>query len=180
VHNQARGSAIGASFETEPSASHLHEEDSLALGKHLKRRSGDGLTADRSNLCEETVAAAHDFENAVRQLIPPRVAIQEPGIQGNPSVVFRRIEIRKRRPGVQQMNSNVIDPAQSEGVRERNYSDTRFRVVSDERSEASGPSVMPDALSKNIPPQTISNPVLPTGRRTSSMAFMAGARGVSL
>ena len=109
VHNQARGSTIGASFKTDLSASHLHEEDLLALGKHFKLRPGDGLPADRSDLCEEAVAVAHDFENAVRQLIAPRVVIEEPGIDRNLGVLLWRLGIGKRQLRVQEMNTDIND-----------------------------------------------------------------------
>jgi len=116
VHNKARGSTIGANVKTDSSVSHPHEEDPIALGKHFKCRPGHGLPADRSDLCEEAVAVAHDFENAVRQLVPPRVVIQEPGIHRNLGVLFWRIKIGKRRLRVQEMKSDVIDPAQSKSI----------------------------------------------------------------
>ena len=132
VHNQARGSAIGASFKTDLSASHLHEKFILAFGKHFKLRPGDGLPVDRDDLGEEAVAIASDFENAIAQLIPPRVAIEERRINRNLGVRLWRIEIGKRRLRVQEMNTDVIDPGRSESIGQRNYSDTRFRIVSDE------------------------------------------------
>ena len=47
VQNQARGSALGASFKGDLVVSHLNEEDLLAFGKQFKLRPGDGLAADR-------------------------------------------------------------------------------------------------------------------------------------
>src|SRR5215831_3261530 len=82
VHNLARGSTIWASFKADPHASHLHEENTLTSGKHFKRRPGDGLPADCNDLCEEAVAVVHDFENAVRQLIPPRPVIHSGSSSG--------------------------------------------------------------------------------------------------
>ena len=57
-----------------------------------------GFAADCGDLGEEAVAIAHDFENAVGQLIPPRVAIEERGITKNAGVLFWRIEIGKLAP----------------------------------------------------------------------------------
>ena len=55
------------------------------------------LTCD--DLCEEAVAVARDFENAVRrQLIAPRVVIEEPRINRNLGVLFWRLGIGKRQP----------------------------------------------------------------------------------
>ena len=92
-----------------------------------------GFPTCRSDLCEEAVAVADDFENAVRrQLIAPRVVIEELGINRNLGVLLWRIEIGKRRLRVQEMNPDVIDTAQSKSIGEYNDPDTRFRIVSGE------------------------------------------------
>ena len=105
----------------------------LAFGKQFKRRPGDGLPADRGDLGEEAVAVAGDFENAVRRhLIAPGVVIEERGINRNLGVLLWRIEIGKRHLRVQEMNTDVIDPARSRSIGQYNHPDTRFRIVSDE------------------------------------------------
>lgn len=116
MHNQARGSTIGASFKTDPSASHLDEEDIPALGKHFKYRPGDRLPTGHGDLDEEAPAIAHDVENAIGRLITPRVAIKERGMAKNAGVLLRRIEIGNLALRIQEMHPDVRNTPQSRSV----------------------------------------------------------------
>ena len=62
MHNQARGSTIGANFKADSSTNRVDEEDIPALGKHFEHRPGDERPGCCGGLDEETAAIADDRE----------------------------------------------------------------------------------------------------------------------
>ena len=99
-------------------------------------------------LCEEAVAVAGDFENQIRShLVAPSVVIEQLRIDMNLSVLLWRLGIGQRRIRVQQMKTDIVDAARSRCIRQYNNAGPRFHIISSERVEASGCSVMPDDLS---------------------------------
>src|SRR5580658_8523780 len=72
----------------------------------------------------------------------------------NLGVLFWRLGIGERHLPVPDMTTDVIDAGGRRSIGQYNDPDTRFRIVSDECAETSGASLMPGALSEDMPRQT--------------------------
>src|SRR5580765_8146197 len=75
MHGNAPGPTVLTGFKGEFRASLPDEEVLLTFRKHFKFWSADPRLSEA--LYEDPAAVASDFENAVRQLITPRVVIEE-------------------------------------------------------------------------------------------------------
>src|SRR5262245_41045040 len=102
----------------------------LAFSKHFELGPANGLCED---LGEEAVAVAGDFESAVRrQLVAPRVIIEELRVKRNLGALLWTLVIGERHLRVPDMSTNVIDTGKSESVGQYNDAGTSFRIVSGE------------------------------------------------
>ena len=135
VQNKARGSAIGAGFESDLFVSHPGEELLLAFGKQFKLRRGGRIARPivrklYEGLYEEAVAVAGDFENEVRRHpIAPGVVIEELRVNRNLHASLWGLGIGKRHLRVQEMTTDVIDTARSSSIGQYNDPDPRSRIA---------------------------------------------------